>query len=137
MIVAFHRNPAQAGDGPRLSVSGPDEVTASVGGMPGNPLTDPNWATEVTEQITTVVGNVRDKTTDNAVKIVRGLVVAMLALFLGLTAIVLLLIIATRGLQSLLDIWVAWDKAVWLSYFMVGGILTVGGLLLMSRRQSA
>ena len=105
--------------------------------MPGNPLTDPNWATEVTEQITTVVGNVRDKTTDNAVKIVRGIVFAMLGVFLGLTAIVLLLIIATRGLQSLLDIWVAWDKAVWISYFAVGGILTLGGLFLMSRRQSA
>lgn len=105
--------------------------------MPGNPLTDPNWATEVTEQITTVVANVRDKTTDNAVKIVRALVFAMLGLFLGLTAIVLLLIIATRGVQSLLDIWVAWDKAVWISYFAVGGILTVAGLFLMSRRQSA
>lgn len=105
--------------------------------MPGNPLTDPNWATEVTEQITTVVGNVRDKTTDNAVKIVRGLVFAMIGLFLALTAIVLLLVIATRALQSLLDIWVAWDKAVWISYFLIGGILTIAGLLLMSRRQSA
>lgn len=105
--------------------------------MPGNPLTDPNWATEVTEQITTVVGNVRDKTTDNAVKVVRGVVFGMIGLFLALTAVVLLLIISTRALQSLLDIWVSWDKAVWISYFVVGGILTVGGLLLMSRRQSA
>ena len=105
--------------------------------MPGNPLTDPNWATEVTEQITTVVGNVRDKTTDNAVKAVRGVVFAMIGLFLALTAVVLLLIIVTRALQSLLDIWVSWDKAVWISYFVIGGILTTGGLLLMSRRQSA
>ena len=105
--------------------------------MPGNPITDPNWATEVTEQITTVVGNIRAKTTDNAVKVVRGLVFAMLGLFLGVLAIVLLLIIATRALQSLLDIWFAWDKSVWLSYFVLGGIMTVGGLFLMSRRQSA
>jgi hypothetical protein len=105
--------------------------------MPGNPLTDPNWATEVTTQITTLVGNVRAKTTDNAVKAVRALVFAMIGLFLGVVAIVLLLIIATRALQSLLDIWFEWDKSVWLSYFIVGGILTIGGLLLMSRRQSA
>ena len=105
--------------------------------MPGNPLTDPNWATEVTEQITTVVGNIRAKTTDNAVKVVRGVVFAMLGLFLGVLAIVLLLIIATRALQSLLDIWFAWDTSVWLSYFVLGGIMTVGGLFLMSRRQSA
>lgn len=105
--------------------------------MPGNPLTDPNWATEVTEQITTLVGNVRDKTTDNAVKVVRAVVFAMLGVFLGLTVVLLLLIASTRGLQSLLDIWVSWDKAVWISYFVIGGIMTVGGLLLMARRQSA
>jgi hypothetical protein len=105
--------------------------------MPGNPLTDPNWATEVTAQITTLVGNVREKTTDNAVKAVRGLVFAMIGLVLGLVAVVLLLIITTRALQSLLDIWLAWDKSVWLSYFVVGGILTVAGLFLMSRRQRA
>lgn len=105
--------------------------------MPGNPLTDPNWATEVTEQITTVVGNIRAKTTDNAVKVVRGVVFAMLGLFLGVVAIVVLLVIATRGLQSLLDIWFEWDKSVWLSYFILGGIMTAGGWFLMSRRQSA
>jgi hypothetical protein len=105
--------------------------------MPGNPLTDQNWATEVTEQITTFVGSVREKTADNAVKAVRGVVFALIGLSLGIVAIVLLLIISTRALQSLLDIWLAWDKSVWLSYFIIGGILTAGGLFLLSRRQNA
>lgn len=104
--------------------------------MPGNPLNDPNWATDVTEQITTFVGSVRDRTTNNAIKAVRGVVFGLLGIFLGFVAIVLLLIIATRGLQSLLDIFVTWDKAVYLSYFIVGGILTLAGLFLMSKRQS-
>ena len=104
--------------------------------MPGNPLTDPNWAPDLTEQITTFVGKVRDKTTNNAIKVVRGVVFGLLGLFLGLVTMVLLLIIATRALQSLLDIWFAWDKSVYLSYFVVGGILTGGGLLLMSKRHS-
>ena len=104
--------------------------------MPGNPLNDPNWATDVTEQITTFVGNVRDKTTNNAIKAVRGVVFGLLGIFLGFVSIVLLLIISTRGLQSLLDIWFEWDKAVYISYFIVGGILTVAGLFLMSKRQS-
>ncbi len=104
--------------------------------MPGNPLSDPNWATDLTDQITTFVGNVRDKTTNNAIKAVRGVVFGLLGLFLGLVAIVLLLIVATRGLQSFLDIWFEWDKSVYLSYFLVGGILTLAGLLLMSKRQS-
>ena len=72
--------------------------------MPGNPLTDPNWASDLAEQITTVVGNVRDKTTNNAVKAVRGVVFGLLGMFLGLVALVLVLIASTRGLQSLLDI---------------------------------
>lgn len=118
-------------------MSGPGGDTASVAPMPGNPLTDPNWATEVTEQITKLVADVRELTAGNAVKVVRGVVFAMLAVFLGLTAVVLLLIITTRALQSLLDIWFEWDKSVWLSYFIVGGIMTLGGLLLLSRRQSA
>jgi hypothetical protein len=105
--------------------------------MPGNPLTDPNWAPDLTAQITTFVGNVRDKTTNNAIKVVRGVVFGLLGLFLGLVAIVLLLIIATRGLQSLLDIWFEWDKSVYLSYFVVGGILTLAGMLLMNKRHSA
>lgn len=102
--------------------------------MPGNPLTDPNWAPDLATQITTLVGNVRDKTTNNAVKAVRGVVFGLLGLFLGFVAIVLLLIGSTRGLQSLLDIWFEWDKTVYLSYFIVGGILTLAGMLLMTKR---
>lgn len=109
---------------------------ATVGTMPGNPLTDPNWAPDLTEQITTFVGNVRDKTTNNAVKAARGVVFGLLGLFLGLVTLVLVLIIATRGLQSLLDIVTSWQRSVYLSYFIVGGILTVAGLLLMSKRHS-
>jgi hypothetical protein len=102
--------------------------------MPGNPLTDPNWANDVTDQITTLVGNVRDKTTHNAIKVVRGVVFGLLALILGLVLVVLLLIVVTRGLQSFLDIFMAWDKAVYLSYFIVGGILALLGAFLMTKR---
>jgi len=104
--------------------------------MPGNPLTDPNWAPDLTKQITGFVGSVRDKTTNNAIKAVRGVVFGLLGMFLGFVSVVLLVIVATRGLQSLLDIWFEWDKAVYLSYFVVGGILTLAGLLLMSKRHS-
>ncbi len=104
--------------------------------MPGNPLTDPNWANDLTEQITTFVGKVRDKTTNNAIKVVRGVVFGLMGLALGVVAIVLLLIVATRGLQSLLDIFFAWDKSVYLSYFFVGGILTIAGWFFMTKRHS-
>lgn len=105
--------------------------------MPGNPLTDPNWASDVTDQITTFIGNIRDKTTDNAIKAVRGVVFGLMGLVLGLVAIVLVLIIATRGLQALLDWPLAHDKAVYISYFAVGGILTLVGALLMRKRHAS
>ena len=104
--------------------------------MPGNPLTDPNWATDLTQQITTFIGNVRDKTTNNAIKIVRGVVFGLMGLLLGLVATVLVLIIATRGLQAVLDLLVSRDKAVYLSYFIVGGILTLAGAFLMTKRHA-
>lgn len=113
-----------------------DALQVQCSGMPGNPLTDPNWAPDLANQITAFVGNVRDKTTNNAVKAVRGVVFGLLGLFLGLVAVVLLLVIATRGLQSLLSLGVDWPQAVYLSYFIAGGILTLAGLLLMSKRSS-
>lgn len=104
--------------------------------MPGNPLTDPNWAPDFADQITTFVGNVRDKTTNNAIKAARGIVFGLLATILGITALVLLLIFLTRGLQALLDLLTSWERAVWISYFVVGGIFTLVGLFLMTKRAS-
>jgi hypothetical protein len=102
--------------------------------MPGNPLTDPNWAPDLADQITEFVGNVRDKTTNNAIKAARGVVFGLLAAFLGLTLLVLTLITLTRGLQALLDLGVSWGRAVYLSYFIVGGIFALTGLFLMTKR---
>jgi protein-S-isoprenylcysteine O-methyltransferase Ste14 len=103
--------------------------------MPGNPLTDPNWAPDLADQITGFIGNVRDKTTNNAVKAARGAVFGLIGVILGVAALVLLLITLTRGLQSGLDaIGLSWARSVYVSYFVVGGILTLAGLFLMTKR---
>jgi hypothetical protein len=105
--------------------------------MPGNPLTDPNWANEVTDQITEIVGTVRDKTTDKAIVAVRAIVFGLLALFLSIALVGLLLIMLTRALQSLLNLMMGWDTAVYVSYFIVGGLLALVGVFAMSKRSSA
>ena len=105
--------------------------------MPGNPLTDPNWANEITDQITQVVGKVRDKTTNNAIVAVRAVVYGLLAFFLAIALIILLLIFLTRGLQSLLNLMMGWDTAVYVSYFIIGGLLTLAGLFAMTKRSGA
>ncbi|MEY2444516.1 MAG: hypothetical protein QOE00_1096, partial [Ilumatobacteraceae bacterium] len=40
--------------------------------MPGNPLTDPNWAKEITDTIDRYVGKVRTTLTDRVVFAVRA-----------------------------------------------------------------
>ncbi len=104
--------------------------------MPGNPLTDPNWASEVTDQITSLVGTVRDKTTNNAIIAVRAIVFGLLGLILGLVLVTLLLIVLTRVIQAILSNWIDWDTAVYVSYFIVGGLLTVTGAFFMTKRHS-
>ena len=97
-------------------------------------MTDPNWAPELADTVERVVGTVREKTTDNVVKAARIVVFGLLGAFLGITAVVLLVITFTRGLQVLLDFAVSHARAVYLSYFIVGGMLCIGGLILMRMR---
>jgi hypothetical protein len=102
--------------------------------MAGNPLTDPNWAPELADTVERLVGTVRDRTTKPAVRAARAIVFGLLAAMLAVVAITLLLLAATRGLQALLDLGLDWSMAVYLSYFIVGGILCLVGLLLLARR---
>ena len=104
--------------------------------MPGNPLTDPNWAPELADTVERVVGTVRQKTTDNVVKAARIIVFGLLGALLGITAMILLVIIFTRALQALLDFAVTPARAVYISYFIVGGICCLFGALLMRKRHS-
>lgn len=102
--------------------------------MAGNPLTDPNWADSTTDQVVKLVDNIKAKTTKPAVMAARGLVFGLLAFFLGLFALVLLLIILTRGLQAFFDIWLEHERSVYISYLLVGGALSIVGLVLFKKR---
>ncbi|HWM22420.1 MAG TPA: hypothetical protein VNO51_22205 [Ilumatobacteraceae bacterium] len=104
--------------------------------MPGNPLTDPNWAPDLADTVERVVGTVREKTTDNVVKVARAIVFGLLGAVLGIAALILLVIILTRALQALLDFAVTPARAVYISYFIVGGICCLLGVFLMKKRHS-
>jgi hypothetical protein len=104
--------------------------------MPGNPFTDPNWAAELADTVERVVGNVRDKATRPLVKASRAVVFGLIIAIVGLIAVVLTLIAFTRGLQALLDIWLPNERSVYVSYFVIGGILCLAGAFLMRKRSS-
>ena len=79
--------------------------------MPGNPLTDPNWAKEVTDTIDRYVGKVRTTVTDRAVYAVRAVVFG---------------IVIAIGTDH--------DSSIWISYVVLGGLLVLAGSWMMRKR---
>ncbi|WP_040492880.1 hypothetical protein [Ilumatobacter nonamiensis] len=104
--------------------------------MAGNPLTDPDWAATTTDQVVRLVDNVRSKTTKPAVMAARGVVFGLLAVFLGVFALVLLWIGLTRGLQAAIEPFSNQARAVYISYFIIGGVLCIVGLVLFKKRNA-
>jgi len=102
--------------------------------MPANPLTDPNWAADLADTVERVVGTVREKATTPVVHITRGIVYGLLGVFLGIAAVVLLLIGMTRGIQALLNIGLSNERSVYISYLLMGGILCLAGMLVLRKR---
>jgi hypothetical protein len=102
--------------------------------MPGNPLTDPNWAPTIVDAIDNLVGKVKTTATDNAVKASRGVVFGMLAVLAALVALPLLTILFLGVIRELLGFFVDHDTAVYLSYFVLGGLLMIGGFVALSMR---
>jgi hypothetical protein len=104
--------------------------------MAGNPLTDPDWATTTTDQVVRLVDTVKQRTTKPTVMAARGLVFGLLAVFLGLFAGTLLIIGLTRGIQAALEPLVDQPRAVYISYFIIGGILCIIGAVLFKKRNA-
>lgn len=105
--------------------------------MPANPLTDPKWAEETTDRIVSFIDAVRSQTTARIVFAARALVFGLIGAFLGLTILVIALVGLMRGVQSLLELATTWERAVYLSYFIVGGSFSLVGLLLFRQRNAA
>jgi threonine/homoserine/homoserine lactone efflux protein len=102
--------------------------------MVTNPLNDPQWADRMVDLIDRFVVTIRRYTTQPVVKGARGLVFGLLASF-GVVAIIILFLLGlTRGVQEGLDAFLARDTAVWISYFLLGGIFLGLGAALMRAR---
>jgi uncharacterized membrane protein len=105
--------------------------------MPANPLTDPNWATETTDRLVSFIDSVRAQTTQKVIYAARGAVFGLLAAFLGILILIVVLIGGMRAFQALLALAVDWDQAVYLSYFIIGAIFSVIGIVLFRKRNAA
>ncbi len=102
--------------------------------MVSNPLTDPDWAKRSVDFIDRFVQLVRNYTTKPLVYTARGLVFGVIALSGIVATLVLVLVGSMRGLNAAFDAAFERDKAVWITYFVLGGLLLIIGFLLMRRR---
>ena len=84
--------------------------------MPGNPLTDPNWAPDLADTVdgSSATSATRPPTTRSRPP--ASIVFGLLGAILGIVALVLV-ITFTRALQELLDLAITTARAVYLSYF--------------------
>jgi uncharacterized protein YacL len=105
--------------------------------MPGNPLTDPNWAATTTETIVRIVDAVRQQTTTKVVYAARGLVFGIIVFLLSAIAVVIVMIGLIRGFTELFDLFLPRPKAVYWTYFTLGLLFSIAGLVLFRLRNSA
>ncbi|MEA3055635.1 MAG: hypothetical protein QOD30_1067 [Actinomycetota bacterium] len=94
------------------------------------PPSEPDWAAQTADTIDRVVTSIRSKTADPLDHIVRIVVYGILAGVLGIGALVLLAIALVRAVD------VAIPGRVWSAHLAVGGIFTLAGLFLWSKRRT-
>ena len=87
-----------------------------------------DWATQVVDTLESVVGAVKAKTTVPALNLVRTVVYALMGIGLVFATLLLLTIGSVRVLDAYLP------QGVWLAYLILGGIFSVAGLFVWSKR---
>lgn len=104
--------------------------------MPGNPLSDPQWASNLADTVERYVSMVRDRTTSKVVLLVRALVFGIIISMAAIGALVLAVIFATKLVQRIVNaaVRVDADSSVWVSYAIVGGLFTLLGFVLLRMR---
>ena len=102
--------------------------------MPGNPLTDPNWAPDLADTVERVVSKVRSTATDNAVKASRAIVFGVLIALAGLVAVPLVIILLLGVLREVLGSFMPHAQAVYWSYYILGAVCLIGGFVALRMR---
>ena len=88
-----------------------------------------DWSAQAADTIESVVTSIRDKTTVPLTTVARGIVYGIVAGVMGGAALLLLVIALVR----VLDVYIPGN--VWTIYAVIGGLFTVGGLLLWRMRR--
>ena len=90
-----------------------------------------DWPAQIADTAVRIIEQVRNKTTRPAITVARGLVFGLVALSIGVVAAFLFLIGTIRLVNGYLP------GTVWTTYLLLGGIFTLGGAFLFSKRKPA
>ena len=102
-----------------------------------------DWPAQAADTIVRVVGEVRDRTTGNAITAARAVVYGIIAAVLGTVALVLACILLARGLVIVVNLvldGVDQDRpgrANWITDVILGLGFALGGLVLWKKATSA
>jgi hypothetical protein len=100
------------------------------------PSAGADWPAQAADTIERVVGSVRDKTTGPAITVARALVYGTFALLVGTSVAILLAISGVRALDVYLPDAVFGEDHTWVAHAIIGGIFTIGGMVMWSQRSS-
>jgi hypothetical protein len=107
-------------------------------GAPHGPDQVDDWPVQAADAIVNLVDSVRDRTTGPALRVAHGVVLGLAVLILAGVLGVLLLLGLVRGLHVALDnLGLSRETAVWATYLGLGGLFTLAGLWLWSKRTPA
>ena len=100
---------------------------------PARAPSGPDWTVQAADTIDTVVSTIRDKSVVPLTTVARAIVYGLVAGVLAIVALVLVGVSLIRALRVYLPFHVGTSHArsLWISYALVGGIFTLGGLLLL------
>ena len=93
-----------------------------------------DWPAQAADTVVRVVDNVKAKTTDNVVLIVRGIVYGLVVAVLGLAIITMLLVALLRITDAYLPIGAGVGSATWAAHGLLGLLLSILGLGLWRAR---
>ncbi|SRR5581483_937437 len=85
-----------------------------------------DWAVQTADTIERLVESVRSNTSDRLVSAARLVVFGLLAAILGTIALV-------WGVTALVRFMVSYLGSAWATYYILGGLFTLAGLLLWQR----
>jgi len=99
--------------------------------MPSEPASKDDWAAQLTEKVGQLVELVRDRTVRPVQKLVRAAIFGALAFSVVIFVVVAFVIGVIRLLNN-----EVFDRRVWASYLLIGGIFVVIGTLISRMRHS-